>query len=324
MAIYTKKGDDLKTDLIGEIRVFKDELRVETYGTLDELSAVLGVARAEVSDQGTEETIYKLQEKLQIIASIIADPHNSLKLAVTESDIASIEEEIDRYNSLIPPVQSFVVSGDYKTAAILHQARTVGRRAERNLVRLARQEQLDRAVAIYLNRLSDLLFVLAQWEHFRNQVKDVVLRVLREHQRCEKSVKEDNMSLSLEQAKTILQKAEKKATELKVPMTIALVDDGGNTVAIHRMDGALLASLDIARGKAYTAFSLRMSTAELSELVKPGQPLYGIENTNQGQIVIFGGGMPVISKGTVIGGLGVSGGSVEEDIEVAKYALEDF
>lgn len=327
MTIYTRRGDDFKTDLIGGVRVYKDELRVEAYGTIDELSAVLGLARVEITDQETNNTIYRLQQKLQTIATIVADVKGKMNMALDGESVAGLEDEIDHYSRLAPQTQSFVISGDCLSAAHLHHARTVARRAERSLIRLNRQEEIDPYVIIYLNRLSDLLFVLSQWEQFRHKIKDLVIFGLKNYlsKNDQSELKEVlSMSLDLKRAKTILERAEKKALELNVPMTFAIVDEGGNILALHRMDGALLASLDIAQGKAYTALSLRMSTAELSKLVKPGEPLYGIENTNQGQIVIFGGGMPIKENGRVIGGLGVSGGSVEEDIEVATFALEGY
>lgn len=131
------------------------------------------------------------------------------------------------------------------------------------------------------------------------------------------------MNLSLEQAEQAVEAAKVKANEIGVPMTIAVVDTGGNLVALTRMDGAILASLDIAIGKAYTATAMKMSTADLASAVQPGQPLYGLETANQPRpLVTFGGGVPLQINGEVAGGVGVSGGMPDQDQRVAEAAQE--
>lgn len=124
--------------------------------------------------------------------------------------------------------------------------------------------------------------------------------------------------ITLEDAKAMIEAAEGKAEEIGVPMCIAVADGGGNLVGFHRMDGAMLASIDIARNKAYSSVSLEMSTDEIGEAAQPGESLYGIGTTNDGRIVTFGGGFPVESGGDVIGAIGVSGGVPEEDVTVAE------
>lgn len=130
------------------------------------------------------------------------------------------------------------------------------------------------------------------------------------------------MSVGLEQAVKMMAAGRDQAQKMGVPMVLAVVDDAGNLVAQQRMDGALLASIDIALNKAFTAVAVKMPSHQLAELSVPGQPLYGINTTNQGRLVVFGGGLPITEGGKIIGGIGVSGGSVEEDIEVAEAALK--
>ena len=130
------------------------------------------------------------------------------------------------------------------------------------------------------------------------------------------------MSINLSTALKLIDAARKKADEIGVPMVIAVVDDGGNLVAQVRMDGALLVSVDIARNKAYTAAAVKVATHELGAVSQPNQPLFGIHVADGCRIVIFGGGFPLKKKDKVIGGIGVSGGSVEQDMECAKAALE--
>lgn len=131
--------------------------------------------------------------------------------------------------------------------------------------------------------------------------------------------------VSLETATEIISAAEGKAAEIGVPMCIAVVDEGANLVGFHRMDDALIASIDIARNKAYSSVSLKMDTEAIHEASQPGESLYGIGDTNDGRIVTFGGGFPLEDgDGHVVGGVGVSGGAVEEDVEVARAGVEAF
>ncbi|MBK1664605.1 cobalamin adenosyltransferase [Rhodospirillum rubrum] len=130
--------------------------------------------------------------------------------------------------------------------------------------------------------------------------------------------------LGLKDAQRLAALAAIKATEIAVPMVIAVADVSGGLILVHRMDGALPASLDIAINKAFTAAVFRTATHDLGALAQPGQPLYGIQSTNQGRVVIFGGGFPCRRGGSLAGAIGISGGSVEEDMQVASYALRIF
>ncbi len=132
------------------------------------------------------------------------------------------------------------------------------------------------------------------------------------------------MNINLDSAMKIIAAATEKAKDINVPMVIAVVDSGGNLVAQHRMDGALIVSIEIALNKAYTAVAIQVPTHELSKAAQPGQPLFGIHNTQGGRIIIFGGGFPLQRDGKMVGGIGVSGGSVEEDIQCATAGLNEF
>ncbi len=129
------------------------------------------------------------------------------------------------------------------------------------------------------------------------------------------------MNITLDDALVLMTAARKKAEEIGVPMVIAVVDSGGNLVAEHRMDDALLVSVDIAKNKAYTSVAVKVATEDLAKVAQPGESLYGIHATDQGRMVIFGGGVPLYRGETLIGGLGVSGGSVEQDVSCAKAGL---
>ena len=128
-------------------------------------------------------------------------------------------------------------------------------------------------------------------------------------------------SLTLDEAKRMLQAGEAAAATLGIAYNIAVVDAGGNLVAFARQDGALIGSIDLAIGKAVTARIFDKPTSLLAELAQPGAPLFGIQETNSGQVVIFGGGVPVRSDGVIVGGVGASAGTVEQDIAVAEAAV---
>ena len=128
-------------------------------------------------------------------------------------------------------------------------------------------------------------------------------------------------TLTLDDAKRMLQAAEAAAASIGIAYNIAVVDAGGNLLAFVRQDGALIGSIDLAIGKAVTARIFDKPTSLLAELAQPGAPLFGIQETNSGQVVIFGGGIPVISDGVIVGAVGASAGTVEQDIAVAEAAV---
>lgn len=130
------------------------------------------------------------------------------------------------------------------------------------------------------------------------------------------------MTLSL--AKKVAEAVIQKASEMGVNAVVAISNQGARPVLVEAMDDSFIASYDVALNKAYTVVALKMSTKELQALSQPGKPLYGIQHTNGGQIVIFGGGEPLIADGTVIGGLGVSGGTEEQDTFLAAFGKEAF
>jgi uncharacterized protein GlcG (DUF336 family) len=130
--------------------------------------------------------------------------------------------------------------------------------------------------------------------------------------------------ITLSDAQTVVEAARAKAEEIGVPMNIAVVDAGNNLTAFARMDGAWLGSIDIAQNKAYTARAFDMSTKDLAPLCQPNQPLFGINASNQGQLIIFAGGIPLQSDDEIVGAIGVSGGSVEQDHEVAEAGVAAF
>ncbi len=130
--------------------------------------------------------------------------------------------------------------------------------------------------------------------------------------------------VTLSSAQAVVDAAVKKAEEIGVPMNVAVVNDGNNLTAFARMDNAWLGSIDIAQNKAFTARSFDMSTKDLAPLCQPNQPLFGIHASNQGRLIIFAGGIPLMNGDEVVGAIGVSGGSVEQDHEVAEAGVAAF
>ncbi|HMA97458.1 MAG TPA: cob(I)yrinic acid a,c-diamide adenosyltransferase [Polyangiaceae bacterium] len=177
MKIYTKTGDSGQTRLFGGTVVNKDDLRVDCYGSVDELNAALGVARASGLSVESDALCVNIQSTLFVIGAELATlPENrgKLKLAtVGESDVHSLENAIDRLSEELPPLTQFILPGGVLGAAELHRARTICRRAERLIVALHAKSEVSSSILIYLNRLGDLLFVLARHENARAGCPDI-------------------------------------------------------------------------------------------------------------------------------------------------------
>ena len=174
MKIYTKTGDRGETGLWGGRRVPKDALRVQAYGTLDECNAALGVARASGLDAGLDRLLALIQDQLFVVGADLATPDEAANVPrVGPVDVAFLEQTIDSLEAELPPLKQFILPGGSPGAAHLHLARTICRRAERWVVSLAHQEPVSDHLLIYLNRLSDLLFVLARSANSRAGVTDL-------------------------------------------------------------------------------------------------------------------------------------------------------
>jgi cob(I)alamin adenosyltransferase len=169
--IYTRTGDRGETSLLGGQRVPKDHLRIAACGDVDETNAMIGAVRA-LASPGLARLLLSLQRDLFAIGARLADPTRRVvdrraKAAVTAAHVRRLERAIDARERTLPPLRTFVLPGGTPVAALLHQARTVCRRAERSLVTLAREADIERRTLVYVNRLSDLLFVLAREENRR-------------------------------------------------------------------------------------------------------------------------------------------------------------
>ncbi|MGH9347156.1 MAG: cob(I)yrinic acid a,c-diamide adenosyltransferase [Vicinamibacterales bacterium] len=176
MKIYTKTGDQGETSLFDKTRVLKSDARVDAYGEVDELNACLGLARASGVDAEIGGVIDDLQKDLFALGARLADPSAKIaarvtKAVMTEAHVERLEQAIDRLESELPPLRRFILPGGSPGGAALHLARTVCRRAERRVVALG-AGHVEAIVIVYLNRLSDLLFVMARAVNHRSRVPE--------------------------------------------------------------------------------------------------------------------------------------------------------
>ncbi|MDO5038042.1 MAG: cob(I)yrinic acid a,c-diamide adenosyltransferase [Tissierellia bacterium] len=309
--IYTKTGDQGDTGLYGGSRIGKDSLRVNTYGKIDTANASLGLAKAHLKNKLYRELLEVCQLKLfEIAAHVASDPQGRAKLSsrIDQKDLALLEGAIDILSQKLEERNFFSVPGQSKESAFLHMARTDVRLAERGLVELSRTEELGANQLKFFNRLSDLLFVLSR-----------AVDELDDEE--EKDLGQGGPS-RLSWARKLEAACFEKAKEIGVPMAVAISDDKGNLISFGVMDKTLGVSYDLAKDKAYTAALLRMDTEKLRDLTKPGASLYGLEARDR--MVVFGGGLPLFKGGKLLGALGVSGGSVQEDRLVAKAGEQAF
>lgn len=176
MKIYTKTGDAGETGLYGGTRVRKTDPRVEAYGTVDELNAAVGMARAHANDVQVDRTLAELQNALFEVGADLATPVDAKARGRLEpidaADVAWVEERIDAYDDELGPLETFILPTGNACAAALHIARAVCRRAERRVIGLERHHEVNPQVRVYLNRVSDLLFVLARIVNMRAGVSE--------------------------------------------------------------------------------------------------------------------------------------------------------
>ena len=165
MKIYTKKGDTGKTSLIGGTRVAKSHIRIEAYGTVDELNSWVGLMRDEIKDKASVTTLLEIQNQLFTVGALLAaDPKkNKMKLPqLSEQDVVLLEKEIDTMNETLPPIKNFLLPGGHVSVSHCHIARCVCRRAERTVTHLSSKSFVQPVIVKYLNRLSDYFFVLSR------------------------------------------------------------------------------------------------------------------------------------------------------------------
>ena len=178
MKIYTKGGDKGETGLFGGERVSKDSLRIETYGTVDELNSFIGLALVEIKDYEVKKLLERIQNTLFILGSDLSAPDNVKDKShniprISKLNYEEIEKEIDKFDSRLGELKNFILPGGSKSAALLHICRTICRRAERRVVALNNAVNISPDIIIFLNRLSDLFFVVARYENKISGIEDI-------------------------------------------------------------------------------------------------------------------------------------------------------
>ena len=174
MKIYTKTGDDGTTGLIGNKRVKKSNPRIATYGIVDELNAAIGIILSSKLGKDIHRLLTKIQNDLFVVGADLANPNlNNKSIRVTSEMVSFLEKEIDKFEEKLNPITFFILPGGDLIASQIHLARAICRRAEVNIVVLSEKDKINKECLIYMNRLSDLLFVVARIVNKRKKIRDV-------------------------------------------------------------------------------------------------------------------------------------------------------
>lgn len=319
MKIYTKNGDQGNTTLYDGTGMPKSNPYFDFLGTVDELTSAIGVARAHIQEPDLVEGLHNQQKILiQLMGEVAKYP--AAKGYLQSEHVTALEHDIDAYTRKMPKNKEFICPGNYPASAHLHLARTICRRAERSLYSVEEQgATISEYIKKFMNRLSDYLFTLARYMDFVSDIEALVKGQM-------KTIAPTGLShpktLDLKKSVALIEKVEKEAAKMGLSVVIAIANEAGHTIAVHSMDGALLASFELATNKAFTSVAVKMSTEDLGKASAPGQSLYGIQFSHGGRIVNFGGGIPLYEGEAIIGAIGVSGGSAEEDVALAKFGVK--
>lgn len=326
MKIYTKGGDKGYTSLYGGTRVSKDSLQVWCYGTIDEANSVLGTIHATIEFPELKSIVRTIQNKMFTIGANLASDESGqekLKSKITDDDILYLEGIIDKYTEELGVIKNFTIPGETVTSSLFHVARTVVRRAERLVVNLSETAFVCPLILKYINRLSDTLYILARAEVYASFIKKVCTRIYELSNSDVTCNKFKNILFSDKLQNEMFIAVKEEAFKQNIKVTFSIADENGNLCFTKRIEGAILPSIDYSIKKAYTSAVMKMSTSSLSKETQPNMSLFGL-NGNDDRLVIFGGGVPLEIDGTIIGAVGISGGSVVEDEIIAKKAVDAF
>jgi len=312
--LYTGNGDKGYTRTHSNFRISKADNVIEVLGCIDEVEAALGFAGTFVTNARLAEDIEKVQRKLLDIAGEV----EGAKTSVTKECVAVVEEMIDFYQDELKVVDKVGISGKTRAASALKMAYTASRRLERALVKAGQFGRFKPELCIYLNRLADLIFVFAKFaEKDGGSANTEAIKI-------DNSITPQNAAtLTLSMAKLLSEEIEKQGKAMGLNIVVAIADSGANLMLLHSMDDAYIASSKIAQDKAYTSVALKMPTITALELSRGGA-LDGLSYTSENRIILLGGGEPLKIGGKIVGGLGVSGGTAEEDTALARFGAELF
>ncbi len=325
MAVYNRRGDNGKTTLGSPTPIAKDDIRLDAIGDCEELCAVLSLC-APLCDAPRAEALRRIQSVMERIVTFIQSGGMATHLPA-DADIAYLDEERQKAEAAFSH-EGNPVHGEL-SARLMH-AYTVSRRCERSLVHMEKVYPTKKVLDAYMNRLSSLLLALSK------SVKEETIGTCapkKDPQASASPIDKDALvrevlhrlggnMLNLSDAKALIEAIENEAKKMGKAAVIAVCNAEGNPIAVNVMDGAFLVSFDVAVKKAYSAVAVKMPTIELGKLVAPGGTFAGLDVATG--LITFGGGVPLFRNGTLIGGLGVSGGTGEEDHELAEFGLAFF
>ena len=340
MSIYTKRGDRGITDMAHAGNISKSDDRIRLMGEADELNSHIDLVKSMLHQSEILQLLERVQKNLDLIAAGVSNPYDR-DCKVSEKETAVLEAETDKLEALCEKPVPEKLTGKSRLAAEIDIARTVARRTERCLAQVSVKFGADTESKRFINRLSDYLYILARYIEYYSDLSvelsddhagtlaktsDSNTDVLKKTADINEAVIQEVLKrmgiqsrITLDTAKKLIERLEQEAVRRGQRAVIAVCNPEGNPVAVHVMDGAFLVSFDVAMKKAYTAVAVKMSTMELSKIAQPGGTFYGVDKLDGGKIVIFGGGIPLKSGNTIIGGLGISGGTGEEDHSLAEY-----
>ena len=318
MSLYTGNGDTGFTSTATRKMIPKSSPIFASLGTLEELNSVLGIAKTK-APRGIGEIIGSIQKD---VASFSQELAGGPKFA-SRDKVAEMEKSIDMITKSIPE-SAGAIPGVSTAGALLDVARAVARRAERELVHSKDIGGISRDALMWSNRVSDFIYAVARLLDAKGRAQAAGPEFGVQTEGAPDAAPQPDGLPFIDKAAWLCGKVMEEARRNMLRVVVAACDSGGNTAAVLRDSGAYIASVDIAVNKAYTSVSLKMSTENLAGLSGPGGSLYGIQNTNKGRIVIFGGGIPLYSRGNLIGGFGVSGGTGAQDTALAHYADKVF
>ena len=343
MEMFTGSGDRGMTSLKRDRNVSKADDRIQAIGEIEDLITHIGMIKLHADDGSLKADLEKIQRNLLICIEGINDPYHKDN-KIPEEEVKILTEKMETLKASYPMTAWEPLPGGCEASLRIDLARSVARRAERWLTSSDKKYGGQPVRKQYMNLLGNYLYALARYtDHVESKkpavsvqpvvtasgkpvnekvpaaelTKEIVIQeVLKRIQTMDR--------VTLDIAKKLIEKIEGYAVSVGKKAVVAVCGPDGNPIAVHVMDGAFLVSFDVAVKKAYTAVSVKMSTMELGKLVQPGETFAGLEQIEKDKLVFFGGGVPLFAGDKLVGGLGISGGTGEEDHDIAEYALSIF
>lgn len=352
MEMFTGSGDRGMTSLKRDRNVSKSDDRIQAIGEIEDLITHIGLIKFHADDASLKADLEKIQRNLLICIDGISDPYHK-DYKISEEEVKILGEKMTKLKESYPMTAYEPLPGGSEASLRIDMARSVARRAERWLTSSDKKYGGQPTRKQYLNLLGDYLYCLARYTDYvgvkpaakpvaepvpapvvqapapeavnpvnpkvpvMELTKEIVVQeVLKRIQTMDR--------VTLDIAKKLIEKIEGYARSVGKKAVIAVCGPDGNPIAVHVMDDAFLVSFDVAVKKAYSAVSVKMSTMELGKLVQPGETFAGLEQIERDKLVFFGGGVPLFVGDKLVGGLGVSGGTGEEDHDIAEYGLSVF